>query len=72
MSMDNSDLFRKDLLPETCMFNAVITSVPCPDILSENLWLQCADLTPAYFILYPLHCCRILFFFKKKKSPLRN
>ncbi len=61
MSMENPDFSLKDLLPEPCIFNAVITSVPCPDFFSKNLWLQCAHFTPAYSILYPLHCFRIHF-----------
>ncbi len=32
MSMDNPDLFLNNLLLEICIFNAVITSVPFPDI----------------------------------------
>ena len=32
MSMDNPDLFLNNMLPKTCIFNAVITSVPFPDI----------------------------------------
>ncbi len=38
MFMDNPDLFLNNLLPEICIFNAVITSVPFPDFFSLNFY----------------------------------
>ncbi len=36
--MDNPDLFLNNLLPEICIFNAVITSAPFPDFFSLNFY----------------------------------
>ncbi len=79
MSMDKPRSFSKNLLPKTCIFNAVITSVPCPDIFflkfmaAVRRFYACifhyisAALLPDPF--FKNVSAPELIFFKKKSAP---